>query len=851
MDFKHQIVIRPHIPEKIRRLEELAYNFWFSWNPKAVGLFHRIDPDLWLRVRHNPVKFLREVSQKKVNTVTTDRSYLFQYNQVMTALDLYLTDENTWFTKTYPERRKETFAYFSAEYALHESLPIYSGGLGVLSGDHCKSASDIGLPFIAVGLLYRQGYFVQQIDQHGNQHAFYPTINFEDLPITPLKDSQGKDFVVSLDMPGREVWVRVWQARVGRTILYLLDTDVSQNSPQDRLITYQLYGGDRENRICQEIVLGIGGVRVLRALNLFPTTWHMNEGHSVFLGLERARLLMKDHGMTFREALEVVRCNTTFTTHTPVAAGHDVFSPELMEKYFSGFWEEVGIEREEFFDLALEKRLDGHDVFNMTLLAFRLGGFYNGVSRLHGEISARMWAPNWPETPPEENPLTYVTNGVHTSTWISPLIADLFDQYLGPEWFSHPADRLFWRQVRDIPDDIFWGVRQAVKRHMIDVIRDRIRRQISRNGGSAGEMRGVDRLLDPEALTIGFGRRFATYKRATLIFHDMDRLARILNREGKPIQIIFAGKAHPADKPGQDLIRQIHQMSHDPRFRGKVVLLEGYDMSLSRYLIAGVDVWLNNPRRPHEASGTSGMKAALNGGINLSILDGWWCEGYEAGNGWVIGGEWDHQDPVVQDRDDAESLYDLLENEVAPLYYQRNGKGHPEGWVRMSKESMRTIAPFFNTDRMVQEYAQKFYLPGAESARLCKEDHGTKVRELTRWKNDIRDRWSGVSLELSAPPEGDQEIGREIVVDAMVRLGEIVPDHVALELYLQNLALHAVEVETQHLPMKWEKETEKGVHLFRTRFQLPDSGRYGYKVRVTPYHPMLRYEHEMGLIRWA
>jgi starch phosphorylase len=768
----------------------------------------------------------------------------------MASLDVYLSDVNTWFAKTYPDSKGEQIAYFSAEYALHESLPIYSGGLGVLSGDHCKSASDLGLPFVAVGLLYRQGYFVQQIDQNGNQRSIYPTINFDDLPIRPLKDDRGNDFLVPLEMPGRSVWIRVWQARVGRTSLFLLDTDVPQNTAEDRLITYQLYGGDREMRLCQEMVLGIGGVRVLRTLQLYPSSWHMNEGHSVFQGLERARLLMKEKGLTFQEALEIVRSNTVFTTHTPVAAGHDVFSLELIEKYFSTFWSQVGISREDFLHLGLEER-EGHDLYNLTLLAFRMAGYYNGVSRLHGEISSRMWAHIWPEVPAEENPVTYVTNGVHTSTWISPLIADLFDQYLGPEWYAHPADRLFWRRVRDIPDDIFWGVRQAVKRHMVDVIRDRVHRQLSRNGASAREMRQVERLLDPEVLTIGFGRRFATYKRATLIFRDPDRLARILNQPGRPVQIIFSGKAHPADKPGQELIQQIHQLSQQDRFKGKVLLLEGYDMSVSRYLIAGVDVWLNNPRRPHEASGTSGMKAALNGGINLSISDGWWCEGYEPGNGWVIGGDWDHEDTAIQDRDDAESLYDLLENDVVPLYYHRNGKGFPEGWVKMSKESIRTIAPFFSTDRMVQEYSQRFYLPGTEAVKRAKENGGSRVKELTRWKEFILERWSSVTLTLSDPAEIQYEVGSEVSVDAIVDLGGISPDHVALELYVQNLGLHTVGADVQHLPMKLEKELDKGAYLFRARFPLTDSGRYGYKVRVVPCHPTLRYEHEMSLIRWA
>ncbi|MBI5197107.1 MAG: alpha-glucan family phosphorylase, partial [Nitrospirae bacterium] len=604
-------------------------------------------------------------------------------------------------------------------------------------------------------------------------------------------------------------------------------------------------------RICQEIVLGMGGVRALRALNLNPTAWHINEGHSVFLGLERARWIMQDLGLTFPEALEVVRSNTAFTTHTPVAAGHDVFAPELVEKYFARYWTEVGITKNEFLNLGLEKHSDGLELFNLTLLAFRLAGFYNGVSKLHGEVSSRMWVSNWPGTPAEENPITYVTNGVHTSTWISPLIADLFEQYLGSEWYSHPADRLFWRKIREITDDIYWGVRQAVKRHMIDVIRDRIRRQLTRNGASAGEIRDIDRILDPDALTIGFGRRFATYKRATLIFSDPDRLSRILNQEKRPVQIIFAGKAHPADKPGQDLIRRIHQLAHQEPFKGKVVLLEGYDMSLSRYLIAGVDIWLNNPRRPHEASGTSGMKAALNGGLNVSILDGWWCEGYEAGNGWVIGDAWEHNDPVVQDRDDADSLYELLENEVVPLYYGKDGRGYSEEWVKMSKESIRTIGPFFNTDRMVQEYTQKFYLTGAQSLRSANENQGARAKELSRWKRSVREAWPFVTLRLSTAAVAEVELGKEISIDAEAGLGTLSPEHVSVELYIQNQALHAVGAEVQHLPMKMEKEIEKGVYLFRARFHLSDSGCYGCKVRITPTHPYLRYEHEMGLILWA
>jgi starch phosphorylase len=844
------LYVAPVLPDRIKRLSEIAYNFWFSWNPDALLLFSSIDRELWRRVGHNPVKFLKEVSQHKLEKASRDRTYLLQYNKVMAAFDHYMSETNTWYANKFGDRGKdELIAYFSAEYGIHESLPIYSGGLGVLSGDHSKAASDLGLPFVAVGLLYRHGYFTQKIDAYGNQIAEYIDNKFEELPITRVLDKKGEPLTITVDVTGRNVYVNVWEVKVGRVKIYLLDTDTTLNNENDRLITYQLYGGNLEMRICQEIVLGMGGVRALQSMGMKPTVWHMNEGHSVFMGLERIRMLVKEYNINFYEALEIVRANTIFTTHTSVPAGHDVFPLEMKDYYFRNYWEEVGLSRDEFMKLGVDERTweNGTRIFNLTRLAFRLAHYTNGVSALHGKITSKLWEQLWPNIPPEENPIIYITNGIHSFSWIASPMADLFDQYLGQEWRSNISKPEFWNKVDEIPDDIYWGVRQDMKRRMIQVIRNNLRAQLIRNKASTTDIREVEQVLDPEILTIGFARRFATYKRANLIFKDIARLERLVNHPERPIQIIFAGKAHPADYPAQDILREIYNISRRPEFRKRIVLLEGYDINIARCLISGVDVWLNTPRRPYEASGTSGQKVAINGGINLSILDGWWSEGFDGNNGWAIGDEREYNDEAKQDLDDSNSLYSILEEEIIPLYYQRGEKGYSPEWVKKSKESLRSIAPVFNTDRMVREYTQECYIKAADSGRRRMANNQAVAKELAAWRKKIVNNWDKIELSMHESMYHSEILyGDSKIIEVVVYLAELSPDDVNVELYVKCVNKDAPEIVT----MKPVETLQDGRYLYHGKYCPADSGRYSISVRIIPFHKEMLHKHEMGLCKW-
>lgn len=704
----------PLLPPEIDRLAELAYNLWWGWNIEACRLYHTIDPELWERVYHNPVKFLRQVELEKLERAARDRAYRTRYAEVMAAFDAYMNRDHTWFSRTYPDLIDHTIAYFSAEFGLHESLPIYSGGLGILSGDHCKAASDLGLPFVGVGFLYPQGYFQQQISRWGEQEAIYHKLDFSEVPAQPATDRSGEQVVVQVDLPGRQVYAAVWRIQVGCVPLFLLDTDIPPNAPEDRVLAARLYGGDMEMRISQEIVLGIGGVRALRALGIEPTIWHMNEGHSAFMALERVRELVQQASLTFEEARRIVRAGNVFTTHTPVAAGHDAFPFDLMERYFGHYWPQMGLDRDAFMGLGYHASPWGAH-FSMTVLALKLSGHRNGVSELHGHVSRKMWHDLWPDRPVEEVPIGHITNGVHTKTWLAPELARLFDRYLGDGWEEALDQPATWDAIADIPNAELWQIHRQRKQRMIEYLRQRIRRQQERIGAPPEEIEAAGSLLDPDALTIGFARRFATYKRATLIFRDQERIKRILNQEDRPVQIIFAGKAHPADEPGKALIKQVVELSQQPGFKGRIVFVEEYDINIARHLVRGVDLWLNNPRRPMEASGTSGQKAALNGVPNFSVLDGWWPEAYDGTNGWAIGDAREYAGQEEQDAADAASLYHILENEIVPLFYERDADGVPHGWLRVAKASIRTCAPRFSMRRMVKEYIERMYMPAIGS----------------------------------------------------------------------------------------------------------------------------------------
>jgi starch phosphorylase len=698
--------VREKLPTRIKRLEELANNLWWSWHQDARDLFKMLDYPLWRSTGHNPVLMLLEASQERIEEVAKDPLFLRHYDSVLLRFDRDVKDGHLWFSQTYPDFTDRPIAYFSAEFGLHQSIPIYSGGLGVLSGDHAKEASDLGMQMVGVGFLYSQGYFTQRIPSHGWQEAIYTPLKLSQTPINPCRGKDGNQLRVKVRLANQEVHALIWEVKVGRTLLYLLDTDVPENAPWDRTLSARLYGGDREMRMSQEIVLGIGGVRAIRALGLDPIVWHINEGHCAFMTLERIRELVKQ-GMAFDEAAETVRSSTIFTTHTPVPAGHDAFDLSMVEKYFRHYWEEMGLTREQFLALG-----QWESQLNMTVLSMRLSQHRNAVSDLHGKVSRRMWHVMWPDRPVEEVPIDHVTNGVHLPSWVYGPLGRLFEKYLGSGWRERHDDPDLWERLDDIPDKELWIVHQNQKRKMMGFIRERARRRRISGQMDPDQVLAAGAFLDPEALTIGFARRFATYKRATLLFQDLEWLKRVVHDLYQPVQFIFAGKAHPADEAGKHLIQQVYNLAKDPALGGRIAFLEDYDMHVARYLVQGVDVWLNTPRRPHEASGTSGMKAAINGVPNLSVLDGWWVEGYNGANGWAMK-PLEKGDHRAQDAHDAAQLYQLLEAEVVPLFYRRDSDDIPRGWVEVMKESIRVAAPNFCMRRMVKEYTNKFYVPAA------------------------------------------------------------------------------------------------------------------------------------------
>jgi starch phosphorylase len=697
------------IPERLGHLTELADNLWWSWHLSARNLFKAMSYPLWKATGHNPVRMLQLVSPERLDVLAHDDGFLSLYDQVWADFETELGNGHLWFSEK-SLRTLGPVAYFSAEFGLHGSLPIYSGGLGVLSGDHCKEVSDLGLPFVGVGFIYPQGYFRQRIPPDGWQEAIYDTLSFDQVPLQPVMDEHGSRLMIQVSLRGVPVHVRVWEVQVGRVRLYLMDTDVPQNAPWDRDLSARLYGGDQETRIRQEMVLGLGGVQVLQSLGVSPGVWHMNEGHSAFLVLERLRGMVQN-GIAFDDAVQEVRRTTVFTTHTPVPAGHDAFPHYLMDEYFGRFWQEIGISREEFLSLG-----DYEGRFNMTVLALRLAGQTNGVSRIHGRVSREMWQPVWPDRAVDEVPILSITNGVHVPSWISTELKTIYAQCLGEDWEEGHDLPALWENLTELPDELLWAVHQELRLKLLAYVDSRIRRRWRGGQMGASQVLASGALLDPEALTIGFARRFATYKRATLIFRDMRRLKQILHAERRPVQIVFAGKAHPADGGGKRLIQDVYQFAQDPEFGGRIAFLEDYDLHMARFLVQGVDLWLNNPRTPNEASGTSGMKAAMNGVPNLSVLDGWWPEAYhpEEGerpaNGWAFG-DVQHDDWDTQDEVDSQALYRILEEQVVPLFYDRDAAGIPHGWVQVMKEAIRTSVPAFSMRRMVKEYTELMYLP--------------------------------------------------------------------------------------------------------------------------------------------
>ncbi len=842
--------VRPKVPARLARLDELANNLWYSWDRPTRALFARLHPGLWRATGQNPKAFLKRVDEQRLLDASEDQVFIGNFNRVLAAFDTYHdqrqpTSGADWL------RKDDLVAYFCAEFGFHESFPIYSGGLGILAGDHCKAASDLCLPFIGVGLLYRQGYFHQTIDGEGNQIATNTDSNFNDLPITPACNAAGEPVYVSIDLPGRCVKMKVWQARVGHITLYLLDTDLASNSPHDRDITHRLYGGDKVMRIEQEMVLGIGGVRALQALGLKPTVWHINEGHAAFMVLERIRGKINAEKLDFSAAIECVAANTIFTTHTPVPAGHDHFSEDMMNQYFESYYPDLQLDREGFLNLG---RTPSSSDFNMTALAIRGTRFNNGVSRIHGDVSANICGDMWPTIEHEENPMTYVTNGVHAPTFLATEWIEVFDRHLGSEWSARMNDVDFWEGVDNIPDHLFWSVRQSLKSKMLNLVRERITAQHFRNHGSEAHL---DRLLkyanpeNPNLLTVGFARRFATYKRATMLFSNLDWLREIVNNPERPVVFIFAGKAHPADNPGQDLIRHITRISKMPEFEGKILMVEGYDLALARKLVSGVDVWLNNPLYPLEASGTSGMKAGLNGTINLSVLDGWWGESYDGKNGWAIKPTSESLSDEVRTSEESRTLFELLQDQVVPTYYGHSKMGLSPDWVKMSKRSMATIMPRFNSKRMVGEYLAKCYLPASQQHRLYKQNGYENSRFIADWKSRVRHAWHGVSLRRLDAPVAQINYGDTIRLEMAVRLNGLDARDVVVEMLLGlSSKRDKLQSSRRYQFEATGTQTETGEHIFAVHIQPEKCGKLEYRVRAYPYNDLLTHPFEMGMMRW-
>lgn len=845
-------MVLPALPEPLRPLRDLAYNVWWTWNPDAIELFRRLDVDLWRELKHNPVAMLAQLRQERLDRLARDPAYIAALRRVQEQLAAYL-ERPTWFSETYGHESIGKIAYFSAEFGLHECLPIYSGGLGILSGDHLKSASDLGLPLYGVGLLYRQGYFHQYLTNDGYQFEDYPELDFATMPVMPVLESSGNQLCIQLDVGGRNVWIKVWKVAVGRVILYLLDANHPNNRREDRDITARLYGGDQEVRIRQELVLGIGGMRALAALGITPSVCHMNEGHSAFLAVERVHQRMREDKLTFEQAREVVSTGTVFTTHTPVPAGIDHFPPALVTKYLTPYCQILGITEQTLLQLGRMQPEDAHEPFSMAVLALRLSYLSNGVSQLHGEVSRKMFGPVYPGVPTNEVPITAITNGVHIRSWLSRDMAHLLDQYLGPQWAEDPLNQAIWQRVDLVPDAELWRTHERLRERLVGFARRRLKAQLIARGAPPAEVDAVEEMLDPEALTLGFARRFATYKRATLLIYNQDRLRKLLTDPQRPVQVIIAGKAHPKDEAGKELIKRIVAFTKDPRVRNRIIFLEDYDMSIARLLIEGVDVWLNTPTKLHEASGTSGMKVTPNGGINMSVLDGWWPEAYDGTNGWAIGDRRIYNNQDYQDFMEADSLYDLLEKELIPMFYDRGVDGLPRRWTAMMKASMRTCCPVFNTNRMVREYTERFYLPAARRWHRFTQESYKIARDIAGWRQRVTDKWNEVRIEsVDANVPAEVTVGTELPVLAQVRLGSIKPEEVSVELYYGPLDASGQITTGSSTPLRCEGSNgSDNVYRYSGVVPCEYSGQYGYALRIVPSHPEMPARYHIGLVHWG
>ena len=852
----HAFHVVPALPDTLQCLRGLAFNLRWAWDHDTIELFRRLDRDLWEQSGHNPVLMLGTIAQERLRDAALDDTFLSHMDRACRSLDAYMCAKNTWYRRYHVEALDQgtRIAYFSMEFGLTECLPIYSGGLGVLSGDHLKSASDLDLPLVGVGLLYQQGYFRQYLNADGWQQERYPENDFYNMPLSLEHNADGDPVIISVDFPGRTVYAQVWRVQVGRIPLYLLDTNISLNNHDDQNITDQLYGGDVEMRIKQELILGIGGLRALTALGIKPTVCHMNEGHSAFMALERNRMLIQEKGSSYWEAQEATASGNLFTTHTPVPAGFDVFPAEMLQRYFTAYIGQLGLSFDEFIGLGRVRPTDGGEQFNMAVLALRHAHQCNGVSKLHGKVTRRMVQTAYAGFPEDEVPVQHVTNGIHARSFTSQDMIEVFDRYLGGRWSQDGADPGLWNRVMDIPDEALWRVRERRREQLITFARQRLKMQYERRGMSDFEIRQTSELLNPDVLTIGFARRFATYKRATLLLSDPQRLIRLLTDPQRPVQILIAGKAHPRDDGGKDLIRQIVQFARREEVRHRIVFLEDYDIALARQLVQGVDVWLNTPRRLMEASGTSGMKVLANGGLNLSIPDGWWAEGCEMGRdlGWTIGKGEDYPDPDYQDKVEASALYDLLEKEVVPLFYDRTQEGLPRAWITRIKNSMKTLCPFFNTHRMVSEYAERFYFPATQRYNMLMQGDPMRASALVAWKRRLRGQWGSVWVERVETQQAEGvsvHVGMELHVVALVRLGALTPEDVTVQAYHGPLDIAHQVTHGAVIPLAW-KEQNDGLHRYEGDVPCNMSGLQGFSVRILPTHPDAKLPQELNLIAW-
>ncbi|MBN1998379.1 alpha-glucan family phosphorylase [candidate division KSB1 bacterium] len=846
-------ITKPVLPKELAGLTELAYNLYWAWDFEALSLFRRLDSDLWEACGHNPVQLLGEIDQQKLRAAAENEGFRTHLDHVMTNYQQYMQKKATWYHQVHGESQNPVTAYFSAEFGLTECLSIFAGGLGILAGDHLKSASDLGIPLIGVGLLYQQGYFRQQLNEAGVQIEIYEDNDFYNLPITRETNQNGEPVTIQVDLPNDRVHAHIWRAQVGRVSLYLLDTNVPENSPAARKITYQLYGGDLDMRIRQEIVLGMGGYRALKALRQSPTVYHINEGHSAFLALEHIIQLMVEYQLSYSEAVEAAKAGIVFTTHTPVAAGHDYFPPDMMRHYFKNYLDSHKISFEHFLSMGQQPSGENKDSFCMTVFALRMASRSNGVSKLHGEVSRTMWQALYEQVPIDEVPIEHITNGIHFQSWISHDMKDIYDRYLGERWREEPADITVWQKSENIPTEELWRTHERRRERLVVFTRNRLRDQLIRRGASESEIDFTDAVLDTEALTIGFARRFATYKRAHLILRDERRLAHLLNDPQRPMQIIFAGKAHPKDEPGQELVKRIIQLANQEELRRKIVFIEDYDMTVTRYLVQGADIWLNTPRRPREASGTSGMKAAANGVLNLSILDGWWDEAYYPEVGWAFGGKDNYQDREIQDKIEAEALYSLLEREVVPTYYDRSIDGLPRKWIAKMKKSIGTLSHFFNTHRMVGEYTEKYYIMGQKRCADMARNNYAAAKELAQWKEKISANWPKISIvDCCVGPEANFHVGEKFSVKACVQLGALAPQDVGVELYLGRIDSENNFIAARAIEMKAGTVREDGTIEYTAKdIKCIHSGQHGYTVRVLPRHKHLTEPFLPGFIVWA